>query len=135
MSTTLLVSADLIFTTKIKSTADSLGRKVMVRASGDLLHQDTCHEPEGTESIQRNTGEQSEQDRTIACVMVDLLAPRTGVEELRRIRTLFESPVRLIAFGSHVDVERLREARSAGFDEVLPRSEFTRRLVSLLQGA
>jgi DNA-binding NarL/FixJ family response regulator len=107
----------------------------MVRASGDLLHQDTCHEPEGTESIQRNTGEQSEQDRTIACVMVDLLAPRTGVEELRRIRTLFESPVRLIAFGSHVDVERLREARSAGFDEVLPRSEFTRRLVSLLQGA
>ena len=32
--------------------------------------------------------------------------------------------VRVIGFGSHVDVARLKAARAAGCDEVLPRSAF-----------
>jgi hypothetical protein len=40
--------------------------------------------------------------------------------------------VRTIGFGSHVDRELLDAARAAGCDEVLPRSEFFRRLAELL---
>ncbi len=37
-----------------------------------------------------------------------------------------------IGFGSHVDEDRLEQARLAGFDEVLARSVFMRRLPDLL---
>ena len=39
---------------------------------------------------------------------------------------------RTIGFGSHVDRELLDQARSAGCDEVMPRSEFFRRARELL---
>ena len=41
---------------------------------------------------------------------------------------------RTIGFGSHVDRELLEQARTAGCDEVLPRSEFFRRARELLIG-
>ena len=34
----------------------------------------------------------------------------------------------VVAFGSHVDAERLRAARAAGCDRVLPRSKFVEEL-------
>ena len=40
------------------------------------------------------------------------------------VPTLRAAGVRVIAFGSHVDVARLKAARAAGCDEVLPRSAF-----------
>lgn len=40
--------------------------------------------------------------------------------------------VRTIGFGSHVDRELLASARAAGVDEVMPRSEFFRRIRELL---
>ncbi|MGI9612327.1 MAG: hypothetical protein ACR2QO_05415 [Acidimicrobiales bacterium] len=42
--------------------------------------------------------------------------------------------VRLIGFGPHVDSEAQAEATSAGYDEVLPRSSFFRRLPEILGG-
>ncbi len=41
---------------------------------------------------------------------------------------------RVIGFGSHVDTDRHDRARTAGFDEVLPRSVFFRRLPEFLGG-
>ena len=41
-------------------------------------------------------------------------------------------PPELIAFGSHVDLEALARARTAGFDRVLTRSAFVRELPALL---
>ena len=41
---------------------------------------------------------------------------------------------RTIGFGSHVDRELLDAARTAGCDEVMPRSEFFRRARELLEG-
>lgn len=38
----------------------------------------------------------------------------------------------VIGFGSHVDADRLTDAESFGFDEVLPRSIFFRRLPEIL---
>ena len=40
--------------------------------------------------------------------------------------------VRTIGFGSHVDRELLAAARAAGCEEVMPRSEFFRRINELL---
>ena len=42
------------------------------------------------------------------------------------------SGVRTIGFGSHVDRELLASAEAAGVDEVMPRSEFFRRIRELL---
>jgi hypothetical protein len=42
--------------------------------------------------------------------------------------------IRVIGFGPHVDDELLQAARTAGVDEVLPRSAFFRRLTPILAG-
>ena len=39
-----------------------------------------------------------------------------------------DPPPRVVAYGSHVDVETLRKAREAGCDPVLPRSKFVEEL-------
>lgn len=40
--------------------------------------------------------------------------------------------VRVVGFGSHVDADRLAAAEALGYDEVLPRSVFFRRLPEIL---
>lgn len=66
-----------------------------------------------------------------ACVIVDLHLDGLNVEallgELRATR-----PVRVIGFGSHVDVETLKSARRAGCDLVMPKSQFSAELESKL---
>lgn len=42
-------------------------------------------------------------------------------------------PIRTVGFGAHLDAARLREARAAGFDEVMARSVFFRRLPEFLR--
>ena len=110
MSQLLVVCSDLIFTTKITGTAHALGLKTKVLPTGSSM--------EGNADISK--------------VVVDLNTIGTTREELARVREVFPLPTTLIAFGSHVEAERLREARQAGFDRVLPRSEFSARLVDLL---
>ena len=60
-------------------------------------------------------------------VLLDLARPG-AVEAVGHI----DAPV--IGFGSHVDTELLEAARRAGGVEVLPRSQFFRRLPDLLSG-
>ena len=110
MAGILLICQDLIFTTKIGTTAQELGQQVFVVPSVAAALQ--------------------EADEKYEQVMVDLSSPSsTTADDLRTLRDAFPDGVRLLAYGSHVDVERLREAREAGCDPVLPRSEFTKRLV------
>jgi DNA-binding response OmpR family regulator len=54
--------------------------------------------------------------------LVDLHNPGLDVGEI--VPILRGAGVRVIGFGSHVDVNRLKAARSAGCEEVLPRSAF-----------
>lgn len=65
------------------------------------------------------------------CVIVDLhldgLDVGKLVADLRATRT-----VRVIGFGSHVDVETLKAARRAGCDLVMPRSQFNSELETKL---
>lgn len=63
-----------------------------------------------------------------ACILLDLAFPGLDLLDLfRRLREVTPPP-RVVAYGSHVDTERLRAARAAGCDPVLPRSKFVEEL-------
>jgi DNA-binding response OmpR family regulator len=64
--------------------------------------------------------------------LVDLHNP--GLDMAAVVPALRAAGVRVIGFGSHVDVTRLKAARSAGCDEVLPRSAFFEGLEERVKG-
>lgn len=111
----LVLCTDLIFSTKITSTARSLKIEPYV-----------CLAAKQVPGRMRD-------DTTL--VLIDL-ASCSDVDgaAIRELRAAVRRDVPLVAFGSHVEVERLREAREAGCDVVLTRSVFTERLVDLLSG-
>jgi CheY-like chemotaxis protein len=64
----------------------------------------------------------SAMERKPALVVLDLHNPGLGVDQV--VPQLKAAGVKVIAYGSHVDAARLKSARQAGCDEVLPRSAF-----------
>jgi DNA-binding response OmpR family regulator len=60
--------------------------------------------------------------RQPALALLDLHNPGLAIETI--VPALREAGARVVGFGSHVDVARLKGARAAGCDEVLPRSAF-----------
>jgi len=110
----LLLSRDLIFTTKITSTANALGQRVLVA--------------ETTEKAAAAIAQQSPAVVFVDLAAEDLAAPAT----LTALRTSApETP--FIAFGSHVDTAALAAASDAGCDDVMPRSKFTNLLPDLIR--
>jgi hypothetical protein len=67
-----------------------------------------------------------------ALAVVDLHNPGLTIETV--VPALRAAGVRVVGFGSHVDVARLKAARAAGCDEVLPRSAFFEGLEAKLKG-
>jgi CheY-like chemotaxis protein len=110
----LLLSDDLLFSSRITGTARSLGLTVKAaRSIAGLL--DLAREQPPT------------------CVLVDLGNPGLVLADLlQRLRELtvesgdpYRVPMpRIVAYGSHVDAATLRAAREAGCDPVLARSRF-----------
>ena len=102
-----------MFTSKVTGTAAALGFRIQTVGSIDAL-----------QSVAATSRPRA--------VFVDLACtefePRAVIERLN----LQPRPV-VIAFGSHVDVERLELARAAGCDDVLPRSKFSATLPDLLR--
>ena len=104
----LVLVRDLIFSTKIKATADAVGRSVRVLREPAML-----------------AGQEG------AMLIVDLnlehsipaAAEWLGQGERRRV----------VGFVSHVDGETIRAAREAGITEVLARSRFVEVLPTLLR--
>ena len=70
--------------------------------------------------------------RRPALALIDLHNPGLVVEAV--VPELRAAGVRVVGFGSHVDVARLKAARAAGCDEVLPRSAFFEGLEEKLKG-
>ncbi|WP_417389984.1 hypothetical protein [Gimesia sp.] len=67
-------------------------------------------------------------------LLVDLNQPSLNWDQLKSIHQ--EHPTLVsIAFGPHVDVEKLEAARAAGCTEVMPRSRFSAQLAQILQAA
>jgi CheY-like chemotaxis protein len=113
----LVVVDDIFFAAKIRTTAEHLGIEVIFTKS--LAALDDALKPDAP-----------------ALFIVDLhlqrddpflIASRLKADEESRATPL-------VGFFSHVQVELQRRAEAAGFDRVLPRSAFTKRLPEILQG-
>jgi DNA-binding NarL/FixJ family response regulator len=109
----ILLSDDLIFTSRVTGTGRDLGLPVRpARTADDVL---------------ALAGQLSP-----TCVIVDLSNPGLVIDDL--IAGLAALPVRprVVAYGSHVDTATLRAAREAGCDFVMPRSKFVEELPTSL---
>lgn len=106
---------DLIFATKIKSTADATGVPVSVVRSLDALRQ-----------AAGDTG-------GARLAIIDLGA--AGVDTIEAIRAVKATALatRAIAYASHVETALMQQASDAGADLVLPRSKFSADLPELLR--
>jgi len=110
----IAIVSDLIFSTKISSTASSLG--VNVR---------TVRRPETLEEVLKEPP---------ALAIVDLEAESLdALEAIRSMHAVRPRP-RIVAFAAHVEKDLIQAAREAGADEVLARSAFVHRLPALLSG-
>lgn len=101
---------DLLFRSKIRAAASHSGAAV---------------------SFLRDTSDPSLADA--ALVIVDLDAP-SAVATISALSSSSPS-LRLVGFVSHVNADRIREARAAGTIEVMARSAFVNALPSLLADA
>jgi CheY-like chemotaxis protein len=110
----LLLSDDLLFTSRIAGVARGLGLTIRSARSADAL---------------LNYARQ----QAPRCVMLDLANPGLALPELiRELGALTGQLPRVVAYGSHVDTDRLRAARAAGCNPVLPRSKFVEELPTAL---
>ncbi|HEY7055970.1 MAG TPA: hypothetical protein VH458_05565 [Vicinamibacterales bacterium] len=106
---------DLLFSSKIRATAKQVGAEVQfARTPEEILSQARLVRP--------------------SLVIFDLNSAKT--DPIRTIAALKAdadvASIRTIGFASHVHVDLIAAARSAGADEVLPRSAFAGRLADIL---
>ena len=114
MPSALLLCDDLMFTSRISGEARALGLTVKTARSLDQLV-----------ALARQEAP--------SCVLLDLSFAGLDLPDLfRRLEEACPARPRVVAYGSHVDTERLRAARSAGCDPVLPRSKFVEELPKAL---
>jgi hypothetical protein len=112
--TGLLVCRDLIFINKITATAAQLGYQILVA--------DKPMEVKSLIELHRPR-----------IVIVDLAGGESVTPALiTRYKRIAGADVRFLAFGPHVDLQALSEAKTAGCELVLPRSTFTANLPELL---
>jgi DNA-binding NarL/FixJ family response regulator len=111
----LMLCDDLIFFSRVAATARASGLLVkQVKTASDLLKHALTTPP--------------------ACVILDLQNPGLVLTNLLDELRASQNPMpRVIAYGSHVEAETLRAARTAGCDAVMPRSRFVEVLDSQLR--
>lgn len=113
----IAVVDDLFFAAKIRGTAEQAGVKVSFPRKYETLVEDALQEGPGL-------------------VIVDLNSQRIDpIEAARKLKADERlRAVPLLGFFSHVQTELQREAQAAGFDQVMPRSIFSRNLLAILKG-
>jgi DNA-binding NarL/FixJ family response regulator len=111
----LLLSDDMIFTSRIVGTARGLGLALSAARS--------------TDALLKLAGQS-----TPPCVIVDLDNPGLDLPVLMHALGEIAPRPRVVAYGPHVNAELLHAAREAGCDLVLPRSKFVEQLVEALPG-
>jgi hypothetical protein len=113
--TGILLSIDLIFTSKVTGTARELGHRVLVAGTSSLAL--------------AMIGECSPCVVFVDLAAGDLVAPTALVA----YQGLAGPATAFVAFGPHVDTDALAAARAAGCDLVIPRSRFSAGLTELLE--
>jgi len=119
----LLICDDLIFTSKVTATARAKGLHVVPVRSFEAALKAAAQEPPDCVIVDLHN-----QGLNIQALLAGLSQP------LAASRSIPPTMPKVIAFGSHVDVETLRAAREAGCDLVMPRSQFVKRLEGDLKG-
>jgi len=105
---------DLLFATKIRSTAEAVGVAVQLARSM----------PELLRAAERAN-----------LVLIDVNSSGLdAIEAIRQVRSLPNRP-KILAYLSHVQRELADAAGHAGADEVMPRSRFSSELPAILQHA
>ncbi len=110
----ILLSRDLIFTSKITGTARAMGQRVLVAGTPSQALAMIAQWQPRVVFVDLSGG--------------DLAAP----EALLAYQQQAQPTTAFVAFGSHVDTQALESARAAGCDPVLPRSKFTAELPELI---
>jgi CheY-like chemotaxis protein len=106
----LLLSDDMIFTSRIVGTANTLGLPFRVAKNQAALQEQV-------------------QEHLPGGIIVDLANPGLDIATLVDwLKQNCHPPPRVVAYGSHVDTATLKRARDAGCDLVLPRSKFVEEL-------
>ncbi len=114
MSRIVSIVSDLIFRSKIESTARAVGAHVDSVASANALADVLAAEP-------------------VDLVIVDMALDRALALDCIA-RAAESGGPRVLAFFSHVETDLADAARQAGAGEILPRSAFAARLPQLLRG-
>jgi DNA-binding NarL/FixJ family response regulator len=105
---------DLIFETKVRSTAQALGLSVTSVPAASMLAAELARSPARLVIVDLNT------------------AGPDAVDAIRQAKAA-SSPPRILAFVSHVNADLAAAASAAGADDVMPRSRFHAELPRLLQ--
>jgi len=106
---------DLIFRTKISSTARALGVELEITASAPVM-------------VERLVANRPH------LLLIDLNASGDPIAAITAARQSAPAP-HIVAFVSHVQADLAAAARSAGADEVMARSMFVEKLPELLESA
>ena len=119
MARVVALMDDLFFQMKVAETAKHLGLELKVAANADALISLLASAPK--------------------LVIVDLNSRSQPIEAIERLRSQRNSAdknsPRVVGFLSHVQTELAAQARSAGCDEVMPRSAFAQNLAAILSTA
>lgn len=114
----LYSAADLLWATRIKGTADSLGVPCRPARDAAMLRDRLA-------------------DSDVRAILLDLDAPERAFEMIGVLRGpeagVRERGVFVMAWGPHVSVGLLQEARDRGADEVLTRGAFSSALPGILR--
>lgn len=108
----LLISWDLMFASRVTGTATSLGGRVEVMGAA-------------------GPGVTAAGSGRYCCVLLDLETQPLVISDLIANLPVPRPPV--IAYGPHVQIDRLEEARLAGCDRVVTRGQFSSQMRELLQ--
>ncbi len=112
---------DLIFATKIRSTAQAVG----------LTSAPACDVATLTQQIGPADDPNNGQE-LVTGVLVDLTMDRVALELIQQAKAQ-EPDLPVVAFGWHGATEQLQAARDAGADLVMPRSQLAADLPAILE--
>lgn len=114
---TVALTADLLFASRVKSTATAVGARVqLVRTADEMVRAAAQESP--------------------ALIVIDLdIRTLDPIELIKRLRA-DDRPITapILAYVSHVREDLIEAAREAGADQVMARGAFARNLAAILSG-
>ena len=115
--TGLLLCDDLLFSSRVTATAHAHGGEVRVVSAAENLVSEVQRLLPGLQTV-----------------MLDLQTGGLHIAEAVDLLRHAGYAGRILGYGSHVDAASLREARKAGCDPVMPRSQFSDSLEAEMPG-